>query len=251
MKKRVKTCLSTSWKRPLFAIFAWMRRNTTKKFILLLSCSLFFSCLLSAQLDKSFLFLNYKKSTRSNFINSEFQIGNSDERHFLTLLLGYNFSNYQSDKYVPYLTYNTTTEIFYDYKSYKSKKKGFQAGLGYNYYFLNSENKKEIIPYFGLELYWLHNRDNFSLSYENIMDGSTKNIDHVESFNTLSCDMQVGILYALNKIYFRASVSLGFYLPINNNIYMPTDGYNPYSGFKLPLAGLEPALQLSVGLKLF
>lgn len=228
-----------------------MLRLTTKKglFAILFTGMTFSTA--SAQLDKSFLFLNYKRSLKSNFINSEFQIGNGDDRHYLTVFVGYNFSKYDSEKYTPYLTYSTQTEIFYEYKSYHSKKGGFQTGIGYTYYFLDTENKEDIIPYAGIEAYWLHNRDRFSLSYNHIINGSTRNISHVESFNTIATDIHAGIIYGLEKLYFRAAATLGFYLPINTNIYMPTDTYNKYSSRKLPLVGIEPSIQLSMGIKLF
>src|SRR5690606_23551537 len=105
-----------------------MQQNNPKKgFFTFLFCWVIVS-VASAQLDKSFLFLNYKKSLKSNFVNTEFQIGNGDERHYLTITVGYNFSKYESEKYTPYLTNSTQTEIFYEYKSYNSKKNGFQAG---------------------------------------------------------------------------------------------------------------------------
>lgn len=203
-----------------------------------------------AQLDKSFLFLNYKKSFKSNFLNTEFQIGNSEEMDFLTIHIGYNFSKYNSDKFVPYHLGTTELDSNYRFSNYESSKKGFQIGLGYAHYFKSSENIKEFIPFLSIESYWLHHRDNYILSYSQPSNQKAE-LKKIANFNTISFETQFGVLYALNKIFFRASASFAFYLPINTSIYMATDKYNAYSGFELPLAGIEPLLQMSVGMKLF
>jgi hypothetical protein len=203
-----------------------------------------------AQFENSYLFVNAKRSIPSNFLNTEWQLGN-DKMHFFSLLAGYHFSNYESNKYSPYFINKPDLSLDYLFTKYISKKNGIQAGLGYNYYFINLENKKKVIPFIGANLNWYRTKDKFSLNYSEATSGAIL-IDEKENIiHTLSSSFHFGIIYTSELFFFKAEIISEFLLPVNTTFYLPSDDYNPRSSRKLPLNGFEPGLQVGFGVKLF
>lgn len=204
-----------------------------------------------SQLDYSTIFLNYKRSTSSNFINGEFQLGNKDEMHFITLQIGANISGYSSLKYCPYYTGTVALDPNFIFSEYTSRKKGFQLGLGYTHYFMSLENEKEYIPFFGWDINAFRNLDEYRLEYTQSLTGTISEIEKEYIFFTLSSSLQGGVIYATQFLYYKLSIGFEYYLPVNDPTYMPTDSYNAKSSMKLPMVGIEPFLQAGIGFKLF
>ncbi len=201
-------------------------------------------------LDYPLIWLNYQRSIHSNYINSEFQLGNSDEMHFITLTTGIHTSNYSDDFYTPYYTGTTEVNSLYAYNGYSSKKFGFQVGAGYCYYFKNLENKEEIIPFFSQKLFWMRTRDEYVHSYTNTVFYDVYSENKTAIFHTLCSETSFGITYGLTHLFFNARLNIAYYLPVNTTVYMATDKYNTRSGRKLPMVGFEPSLEIAIGLKL-
>lgn len=204
-----------------------------------------------AQADYSTIFLNYKRSFVSNFLNGEFQLGNKDEMHFFTLQVGVNLSGYSSLKYCPYYTGTVALDPDFIFSEYMSKKKGFQLGIGYTHYFKNLENEKQYIPYFSFDMNAFRNLDEYTLEYTQLNTGAISEVDKEYRFLTLSSSLQGGLIYATQFLFYKLSLGFEYYLPMNDHTYMPTDSYNAKSSKKLPLVGVEPFLQLGIGFKLF
>jgi hypothetical protein len=206
---------------------------------------------LNAQLDYATGFLHYKRSIQSNFINGEFQIGNIDEGHFLTITPGFNFSSFAATELSPYFVGNVITDYGYGFTKYSSKKKGMNAALGYCHYFKSLGNEEELIPWIGLEFSWIRIHDSYKLHYFSEIISDEKTVERDYNFHTLTSNIQSGIVYVKNDFFFKAALIIEFFLPVNNEVYMASDPYNAYGGFKLPVCGLEPSLQIGIGYKLY
>ncbi len=203
-----------------------------------------------SQFEHSLLFLNLKRNIPSNFANIEWQLGNN-EMHFFTMQAGYNFSNYSSEKYCPYFTNTLDLNVDFSFSEYISKKNGWNAGLGYNYYFVNVENEKEFIPCLGMDMTWYRIQDNFTLEYTNSVNNDISKSTKENSIDTFSASIHGGFIYTGKKMFFKAIFAAEFYLPVNTTFYLPSDSYNLKSSRKLPFNGFEPGIQIGVGIALF
>ena len=205
----------------------------------------------NAQLDYAAGFLHYKRSIQSNFINGEFQIGNADEGHFLTVTPGFNFSKFTTTELSPYYVGNVITDYGYGFTKYSSAKKGMSTALGYCHYFKSVANEEELIPWVGLEFSWLRIHDKYKLYYFNDLSSDERIVEREYNFHTLTSNIQTGFVYVKNDFFIKAALIIEFFLPVNDEVYMPSDGYNAYGGYQLPLCGLEPSLQFGGGFKLY
>jgi len=203
-----------------------------------------------SQFESSYLSINVKRSIPSNFVNAELQLGN-DKMHFFTLQGGYHFSSYESNKYSPYFINKPDLNLDYVFSNYISKKNGFNAGLGYNYYFLNLENKKQLIPSIGADLNWYRSKDNFSLNYTEAISGGKLAEEKTHIFHTFSAVIHGGFIITSDLFFFKTQLVAEFLLPMNSTFYLASDDYNPRSSRKLPFNGIEPGIQLGFGFKLF